>query len=106
MGCLTCRLVHTLFQSVILWLQKYPPAKAAKVEKLAQEEGGALAHRLIITPFFKSDHHISIKALADVFVDNPAYNAHSTAMDTLWGGLPLATLPQEKVCRMMTLQLC
>ena len=34
------------------------------------------------------------QALADVFVDNPTYNAHSTAMDTLWGALPFVSLPE------------
>ncbi|KAJ1489632.1 glycosyl transferase family 41-domain-containing protein [Baffinella frigidus] len=79
-----------------LWLQQYPPAKANRVKQMAQEEGKMDVARLTMTPFFKSDHHIAIKALADVFVDNPTYNAHSTAMDTLWGALPLATLPEQK----------
>ena len=33
----------------------------------------------------------------DVFLDNPTYNAHSTAMDTLWGALPFVSLPEEKM---------
>ena len=64
---------------------------------MAKEEGQMDMARLVMTPFFKSDHHIGIKALADVFVDNPTYNAHSTAMDTLWGALPFVSLPE--VCR-------
>ena len=80
-----------------LWLQKYPPAKAARVLQMAKEDSDVDMTRLVMTPFFKSDHHIGIKALADVFVDNPTYNAHSTAMDTLWGALPLVSLPEEKM---------
>ena len=38
------------------------------------------------------------QALADVFVDNPTYNAHSTAMDTLWGALPFVSLPEACLC--------
>ena len=91
-----CGLLQQYSQAA-LWLQKYPPARAARVEEMAREEGRMDMARMIMTPFFKSDDHIGIKALADVFVDNPTYNAHSTAMDTLWGALPLITLAEEKM---------
>jgi predicted O-linked N-acetylglucosamine transferase (SPINDLY family)/predicted SAM-dependent methyltransferase len=38
------------------------------------------------------DAHFSRLALADLFVDNWPYNAHTTASDALWAGLPLLTL--------------
>jgi predicted O-linked N-acetylglucosamine transferase (SPINDLY family) len=82
-----------------LWLLRYPPAKAARVAQLAAEDGlaGPGGGRLVLTGFAASDEHIAVKALADVFVDSPSYNAHSTAMDTLWGGLPLATAPERRM---------
>jgi predicted O-linked N-acetylglucosamine transferase (SPINDLY family) len=33
--------------------------------------------------------------LADVFVDTWPYNAHTTAADALWAGVPVVTLPGE-----------
>jgi predicted O-linked N-acetylglucosamine transferase (SPINDLY family) len=38
------------------------------------------------------DEHFSRLALADVFVDTWPYNAHTTASDALWAGLPVLTL--------------
>jgi protein O-GlcNAc transferase len=91
-----------------LWLLRYPPAKAARVAQLAAEDGlaGPGGGRLVVTGFAASDEHIGVKALADVFVDSPAYNAHSTAMDTLWGGLPLATAPGRRMAARVGASLC
>ena len=36
--------------------------------------------------------HFSRLALADVFVDTWPYNAHTTAADALWAGVPVVTL--------------
>jgi hypothetical protein len=37
------------------------------------------------------------KALCQLFLDTPSYNAHVTGTDALWVGIPLLTLPAEKV---------
>lgn len=50
-----------------------------------------------MTRYFASHEHIFVKSLADVFVDSLSYNAHTTAADTLWGGLPHVTCPEEKM---------
>ena len=39
------------------------------------------------------EQHILIKSLADVLLDPPVYNAHSTATDLLWAGVPMITRP-------------
>jgi predicted O-linked N-acetylglucosamine transferase (SPINDLY family) len=36
--------------------------------------------------------HLARHALADLFLDTPNYNAHTTAADSLWAGLPLVTV--------------
>jgi predicted O-linked N-acetylglucosamine transferase (SPINDLY family) len=36
--------------------------------------------------------HLARHALADLFLDTWPYNAHTTASDALWAGLPLLTL--------------
>jgi protein O-GlcNAc transferase len=35
--------------------------------------------------------HLARHRLADLFLDTLPYNAHSTAMDALWAGLPIVT---------------
>ena len=37
--------------------------------------------------------HIARVRAADMFLDCFTYNAHTTAVDSLWGGLPVITLP-------------
>jgi len=48
--------------------------------------------RLIFASRMKSSEHIGRHKLADLFLDTLPYNAHTTASDALWGGLPLLTL--------------
>ena len=37
------------------------------------------------------DEHLERHRLADLFLDIPPYNAHATACDALWAGLPVLT---------------
>ncbi len=37
------------------------------------------------------EDHLARHALADLFLDTTPYNAHSTAADALWTGLPVIT---------------
>ncbi|EKX44545.1 hypothetical protein GUITHDRAFT_109660 [Guillardia theta CCMP2712] len=43
------------------------------------------------------EKHLQVKANADLFLDTPMYNAHSTAADALWAGVPVLTLAREKM---------
>jgi protein O-GlcNAc transferase len=42
-------------------------------------------------------HHLQTKANAGLFLDTVLYNAHSTAADALWAGIPVLTLAREKM---------
>ncbi len=48
--------------------------------------------RLIFAPRFNLDDHLSRHSCADLFLDTSPYNAHTTASDALWAGLPILTL--------------
>ena len=37
------------------------------------------------------DEHLARHRLADLFVDTFAFNAHTTATEALWAGLPVVT---------------
>jgi predicted O-linked N-acetylglucosamine transferase (SPINDLY family) len=41
------------------------------------------------------DHHLARHSAADLFLDTLPYNAHTTASDALWAGLPLLTCMGE-----------
>ena len=48
--------------------------------------------RLYFTPLFPLKQHLVIKQKCHLFLDTPIFNAHGTATDALWAGIPLLTL--------------
>ena len=52
---------------------------------------GVNAERLIFADRMSLPEHLARHALADLFLDTPPYNAHTTASDALWAGLPVLT---------------
>lgn len=51
--------------------------------------------RLIFAPRVPIAEHLARHSLADVFLDTLPYNAHTTASDALWMGVPVITCPGE-----------
>ncbi len=88
------RLLHRVEGSV-LWLSQ---ANDTAIRNLRQEAGsrGIDAARLIFAPRLEGmDDHLARHRLADLFLDTLPYNAHSTASDALWAGLPVLTCRGE-----------
>ena len=54
---------------------------------------GIYSKRISLTWKFTKQDYIPVKSLADLSLDNFLYNAHTTATDILWSGVPLLTLP-------------
>jgi protein O-GlcNAc transferase len=54
---------------------------------------GVTVGRLIFAPRTSPERHLARQQLADLFLDTLPYNAHTTASDALWMGLPLVTTP-------------
>ena len=48
--------------------------------------------RLIFADRLAPSEHLARHQLADLFLDTSPYNAHTTASDALWSGLPILTL--------------
>ena len=88
------RLLHAIRGSV-LWL---PQGNPASMRNLKAEAGvrGIAAERLIFAPFVASgDDHLARLGLADLFLDTLPFNAHTSAADALWAGLPVLTCKGE-----------
>jgi predicted O-linked N-acetylglucosamine transferase (SPINDLY family) len=51
--------------------------------------------RLVFAPFVARAQHLARIAHADLFLDTLIYNAHTTASDALWAGVPVLTLPGD-----------
>jgi protein O-GlcNAc transferase len=47
--------------------------------------------RLVFAPRLPPAAHLARQTLADLFLDTLPYNAHTTASDALWAGLPVLT---------------
>jgi predicted O-linked N-acetylglucosamine transferase (SPINDLY family) len=56
---------------------------------------GVAPERIIFAPKLPNPDHLARHRLADLFLDTLPYNAHTTASDALWVGLPLVTCAGE-----------
>ena len=93
MFAIWARLLRAVDGSV-LWLLP-DNATAMRHLKHAAEAGGVAAERLIFAPRVDYPQHLARQRLADLFLDTFPCNAHTTASDALWAGLPLLTLKGE-----------
>jgi predicted O-linked N-acetylglucosamine transferase (SPINDLY family) len=77
--------------SSVLWLKDNDPAATANLRREAERRGVA-PERLVFAPSLPEvADHLVRQRQADVFVDTLSYNAHTTAADALWVGLPVVT---------------
>jgi predicted O-linked N-acetylglucosamine transferase (SPINDLY family) len=76
----------------VLWLKAPNHDVIGNLRREALARGVAPARLVFAPDKVPYDDHFSRLALADVFVDNWPYNAHTTASDALWAGLPVLTL--------------
>jgi predicted O-linked N-acetylglucosamine transferase (SPINDLY family) len=77
----------------VLWLSSVHAAGAANLRREAQARGVA-ADRLVFAPkVARNEDHLARIRLADLFLDTLYYNAHVTAADALWAGVPVLTCP-------------
>jgi predicted O-linked N-acetylglucosamine transferase (SPINDLY family) len=74
----------------VLWLLEDNATAAANLRKEA-EARGVDNRRLIFAERMPLEEHLARQKLADLFLDNLPCNAHTTASDALWAGLPVLT---------------
>ncbi|WIA37736.1 hypothetical protein OEZ86_014614 [Tetradesmus obliquus] len=90
-----CNILKRVPDSV-LWLLRFPPYGESNI-RLSAAQLGVDPSRIIFTDVAHKDVHIRRSGLADVFLDTPLCNAHTTGCDVLWGGCPMVTLPMERM---------
>ena len=74
----------------VLWLLEDNAAANANLNKEAAARGIDPA-RLVFAPRMPLPEHLARHWSADLFLDTLPYNAHTTASDALWAGLPVLT---------------
>ncbi len=75
----------------VLWLFEDNPTAAGNLKQEAKKRGIA-AERLVFASPLPLPEHLARHRLADLFLDTLPCNAHTTASDALWAGLPVLTL--------------
>jgi len=75
----------------VLWLFGDNPYAIENLKKEAQARGLDSA-RLVFSGRVDQADHLARYELADLFLDTSPCNAHTTASDALWAGLPVLTL--------------
>jgi predicted O-linked N-acetylglucosamine transferase (SPINDLY family) len=74
----------------VLWLLEDNPEAARNLRKEAGAKGVS-TDRLIFGERMPPSEHLARHRAADLFIDTLPCNAHTTASDALWAGLPLLT---------------
>jgi predicted O-linked N-acetylglucosamine transferase (SPINDLY family) len=74
----------------VLWLRG-PTSYAEANLKLEAQAQGVNPKRIIFAPRVELAEHLARHNLADLFLDTTPYNAHTTATEALWAGLPVIT---------------
>ena len=84
-----CHLLDVVPGSV-LWLLAPDDRVRANLRQEAQRRGVG-PERLLFANLLPQAEHLARLGLADLFLDTWPYNAHTTASDALWAGLPVLT---------------
>ena len=74
-----------------LWLLQDNSCAADNLKKEAEKQGIDV-NRFVFAERMPLSEHLARHSQADVFLDTFPYNAHTTASDALWAGLPVLTL--------------
>jgi len=74
----------------VLWLFENSPKAAENLRRMAALEG-IDRERLIFATRMANPEHLARHRSADLFLDTLPYNAHTTASDALWAGVPVLT---------------
>lgn len=76
----------------VLWLLGGTDETQERLRARAATSGVA-PERLVFAKKIPNPNHLARYVLADLFLDNLPYGAHTTAADALWMGLPVLTVP-------------
>ena len=74
----------------VLWLLEANQSVKGNLQHEA-EKRGVDPKRIIFAPKISPPQHLARHSLADLFLDTLPVNAHTTASDAIWAGLPLLT---------------
>jgi predicted O-linked N-acetylglucosamine transferase (SPINDLY family) len=77
-------------ENSVLWLRESNKFSHINIKNEAQKRK-VDPSRVVFAGKLPMDEHLSRQRLADLFVDTFSFNAHTTASEALWAGLPVVT---------------
>ena len=77
--------------NAVLWLSDLPEIAKRNLRHEAQKQGIDPKRLIFARRLVSSSDHLARYRFADLFLDTLPYNAHTTASDALWAGLPVLT---------------
>ena len=75
----------------VLWLRSFDKQIKGNLCREARDRGVDSSRLIFAEQIFSTSQHLARHRLADLFLDTFNFNAHSTATDALWAGLPIVT---------------
>ncbi len=99
-----CKIL-TAVPNSILWLLRFPALAAPNIYAAAAAEGVA-AERIVFMDVAEKAPYVARGSLADICLDCPACNGHTTGTDVLWAGVPMVTMQLETMCSRVAGSLC
>jgi predicted O-linked N-acetylglucosamine transferase (SPINDLY family) len=82
-------------ENSVLWLSHNDPTAANNLRQEAVARGIDAGRLVFANRLASSAEHLARQRVADLFLDTLPYNAHATALDALWAGLPVLTCMGE-----------
>jgi predicted O-linked N-acetylglucosamine transferase (SPINDLY family) len=79
----------------VLWLSSLSETARTNLRREAEQRGVSPERLIFSERVEKQEDHLARHRLADLFLDTIYYNAHTTASDALWAGLPVLTCEGE-----------
>jgi len=83
------------FDGSVLWLSDTNETAIRNLRREAQTRGVDGSRLVFARRVSLNEDHLARHQLADLFLDTLAFNAHSTASDALWAGLPVLSCRGE-----------
>ena len=81
--------------NAVLWLLRSGNEMERNLRQIATQEFGLVDEALIFADNAPRDDHLNRLKVADLFLDTPAYNAHTVGVDCLSAGVPMVSLLRE-----------
>lgn len=81
----------------VMWLLRFPQVGETNILVAAHQMGLRNGASIIFSNVSAKEEHVRRGQLADVCLDTPLCNGHTTGMDVLWAGTPMVTLPGESL---------